>query len=102
MLAALIALTSLAACSTRGATGVDGSLLAYPNGTSRPVAGTVVASSAGRHVATARTGSDGTFSINLDPGTYMLDGTTSSGIKCRQDSVTLRKGARVGLTLQCI
>jgi hypothetical protein len=91
----------LAACSGHGPTGVDASLLSFSGGSLRPAAGTMVVSSAGRKVATGHS-RDGSFSFDLHARSYTLDGTTSKGVKCVPQSVTIRDGTREILTLECI
>ena len=91
----------LGSCSGNGPTGVDASLVSFSGGSLRPAAGTIVVSAAGRRVAT-RHSRDGSFSFDLHAGIYMLDGTTSKGVNCIRQSITIRNDTREILTLECI
>jgi hypothetical protein len=95
-------LVALAGCATVHRGEVDGSLLTFPNGSSRPSVGTVTVSSRGREVARVRTDRIGFFSMHLAQGTYTLDGTTAAGVKCRSETVKIRNSGGDSLTLICI
>jgi hypothetical protein len=97
----LLAVVSTGCASSRGS-GIDVSLVAYPSGSARPTAGTVTVTSGSRQVARRRTDGDGSLSLNLAAGTYVLDAATSSGGQCRNDIATVRKGGRTSVTLICI
>ena len=93
----------LSGCGTGLRSGIDGSLVAFPNGSSRPVAGSVtVSSSRPRRLLNLKTARDGSFSLDLPPGSYVLNATTTQGVKCREDSVIVRRGQRDDMTLICI
>jgi hypothetical protein len=93
---------AVAGCATTHGGTVDGSLITFPSGSSRPTSGTVIVSSRGQEVARVRTDRAGFFSIHLAPGTYTLNGTTAAGVKCRSNTVKIRNSGGDSITLICI
>jgi len=96
-----VAVTAAGCATTRGGT-VDGSLITFPSGSSRPTSGTVTVTLRGHQVARMRTDGSGHFSIHLAPGSYTLNATTATGVKCRSDTATVRNSGGDSLTLICI
>jgi hypothetical protein len=90
----------VASCSGHAPTGVDASLVSFVGGSAHPAAGTIVAWADGRKVAEGRS-NGGSISFDLRPGDYMLDGTTSKGVKCLLRPVTITRHTRDILTLEC-
>jgi hypothetical protein len=91
-LCVLVALVLATACSAhRSGEPVHGTLREVGGpapGLNRGVAGTVRASVPGaKRVATARTGSDGRFTLTLEPGTHVLRGSWNSNALCGPTTV---------------